>query len=330
MLVFAALLIDVAWMSTIQTEAQLASDVSARGALTSFISDRSDDSYEVRVARAQGVGETIFENIKVGRATVDIDSTAFEFGIRSDSGEFSESSEFANAVQINLPNVKSDGFRLFLAPLFGVNDFNTSPSSTVAYRPIDVVLCLDISRSMAWSVDNNRPPASIGTIHAPPVEGSRWVALVNSVNLFLQKAEDQSPSLRISLVTFGGGQRKVIDTPWDSTRTRIATDFDFVGAARSDIESSLNFITDNVLGWRTPTKEALDLTRTNFTSNSFEGNRKIAILLSDGLATTGSPTNPLPRHSPMKTSPSTPSILQETHVEWGRCNRSLMLPAVWH
>ena len=291
MLIFAALLVDVAWMSTIQTEAQLASDVSARGALTSFISDRSNDSYEVRVARAQAVGETIFENITVGRSPVDVAPDAFEFGIRSDSGEFSENSEFANAVRVELPNVKPDGFQLFLAPLFGVDDFNTSPSSTVAYRPIDVVLCLDISRSMAWSVNNRRPPASVGTINAPPVLGSRWIALVESVNLFLQKAENQSPTLRISLVTFGGGERYAVDTPWDATRTRITNNFEYVGAARSDIESSLDFVTDHVLGWRTPTKEALELTKSNFEANSFDENRKIAILLSDGLATTGAPTN---------------------------------------
>ncbi|MDB2685632.1 VWA domain-containing protein [Mariniblastus sp.] len=291
LLVFAALLVDVAWMSTIQTEAQLASDVSARGALTSFVSDRSDDSYDVRVARAQAIGETIFENITLGSESVDVDPTAFEFGVRTDSGDFSQNSNFANAVKVDLTNVKSDGFRLFLAPLFGVDNFNASPKSVVAYKPIDVVLCLDISRSMAWTVDANRPPASVGTLHAPPVEGSRWIALVDSVNLFLQKAEEQSPSLRISLITFGGGERKVVDSPWDEIRTSVQTPFDYIGTARGDIESKMNFITDNVLGWRTPTKEALELTQTNFAANSFDGVEKVTILLSDGRATTGTPRN---------------------------------------
>ena len=291
LLVFAALLVDVAWMSTIQTEAQLASDVSARGALTSFVSDRSDDSYEVRVARAQAIGETIFENITLGSEPVDVDPTAFEFGVRSDSGDFSRNSSFANAVRVDLPNVKSDGFRLFLAPLFGVDNFNTSPKSVVAYKPIDVVLCLDISRSMAWTVNANRPPASVGTLHAPPVEGSRWLALVDSVNLFLQKAEAQSPSIRISLITFGGGQRKVVDTPWDEIPTSIQTPFNYIVAARSDVESKMNFITDNVLGWQTPTKQALELTQTNFATNSYDAVEKVTILLSDGRATTGTPIN---------------------------------------
>ena len=48
MLFFAALLVDVAWMSSIHSEAQLASDISTRGALTAFVNDTSKDSYAVR------------------------------------------------------------------------------------------------------------------------------------------------------------------------------------------------------------------------------------------------------------------------------------------
>ena len=77
--------------------------------------------------------------------------------------------------------------------------------------------------------------------------------------------------------------------PWDSSSTRIETQFNFVGPARSEIEDSLDFITDNVLGWTTPTKQALELTKTNFDTNSSTHVKKIAIVLSDGLATTGSP-----------------------------------------
>jgi len=48
LLAFAVILIDIAWMSVIQTEAQVASDVAARGALTAFINDKSKDSFKVR------------------------------------------------------------------------------------------------------------------------------------------------------------------------------------------------------------------------------------------------------------------------------------------
>ena len=144
LLIFAALLVDVAWMSTIQSEAQLASDISARGALVSFVNDRSNDSYDVRVARAQAVGETLFENITVGSRPIDIDASSFVFGVVEDNAGFQENDTFANAVNLELLNVEPNGFNLFLAPLFGVDNFNTSPSTTVSFRPIDIVLCLSL------------------------------------------------------------------------------------------------------------------------------------------------------------------------------------------
>ena len=290
LLIFAAFLVDIAWMATIESEAQLASDISTRGAMNAFVNDRSNDSYDARVAKAQAVGETLFENIVVGRGPLDIDPKSFVFGVRDDNGNFTASTnKFANAVELDLPNVKPDGFGLFLAPLFGVDHFNTSPSTTVASSSIDVVLCLDISRSMAWRLDANQPPASIGTIDAPPVEGSRWIALVDSVNKFLQQAEVQSPSLRISLVTLGGGVFKRVPTQWDTTTTRVQNEFDFIGAAVTPIETSLNEISSGVLAWQTTTSEALQLTRTTFQNESDPSTEKICILLSDGLATTGSP-----------------------------------------
>lgn len=291
LLIFAALLVDVAWMSTIQSEAQLASDISARGALVSFVNDRSNDSYDVRVARAQAVGETLFENITVGSRPIDIDASSFVFGVVEDNAGFQENDTFANAVNLELLNVEPNGFNLFLAPLFGVDNFNTSPSTTVSFRPIDIVLCLDISRSMAWRLDSNKAPNSVGTIHAPPVDGSRWIALVDSVNTFLEQAEDRAPSVRISLVTLGGGERKNVTTPWDTTRTRVQNQFDFISAAQGPIETSLNDISSGVLAWTTPTKEALELTRTNFQNESSDNAEQICILLSDGLATTGSPVS---------------------------------------
>ena len=290
LLIFAALLVDVAWMSSIQTEAQLASDISVRGALSSYVNDRSTDSYDVRVARAQAVGETLFENTVVGRGTIDVDPTSFVFGVRDEAGTFSPSStDFANSVRLDLPNIRPDGFGLFLGPLIGVDTFNTSPSSTSTYDPIDLVLCLDISRSMAKEVGSNNAPN--GDTDLPPAPGSRWRALEDSVNVFLQSAESQAPSLRIALISFGGGRFNRVVTPWDEERTRLMNGFDFIGANRSNIEDSLAFISSNTLAADTPMRQALELSRTVFQQNSLETTGKVCILLSDGRAThsTGDP-----------------------------------------
>ena len=290
LLIFAALLVDVAWMSSIQSEGQLATDISARGALTAFVNDRSTDSYDVRVARAQAVGETLFENTVVGRDALDVDPQSFVFGTRDQNGVFTASTtDFANSVRLDLPNVNPDGFGLFLAPLFGVDIFNTSPSSTAAYDPIDLVLCLDISRSMVRSVGSSALPPTATSLTDPPAEGSRWLTLVDSVDDFLEKAEDQAPSLRIALVTFGGGVNNKVVTPWDGEPTRLQNGFDLITPARNDIDVSLDFISNHPFAVRTPILEALGLTQTVFQQGSSDNANKICILLSDGRATTGSP-----------------------------------------
>ena len=291
MLFFAALLVDVAWMSSIHSEAQLASDISTRGALTAFVNDNSKDSYAVRVARAQAVGETLFENNVIGRSTIDIDPKEFVFGVQHADGTFTTNNKFADSVELDLPNLKTDGFGLFLAPLFGVNSFNTSPRSTTSFNPIDIVLCIDISRSMAFPLTGESITTIAPSPDVPPHPGSRWLALVDSVNKFTAQAATQTPSLRVSLVTFGGGRRVRVDTPWDKEMTRVQNPFDFIGPAQGAINTSLQFISDNVLAFDTPTKEALQLTQSVFHNGSSENTTKICILLSDGAATTGSPTN---------------------------------------
>ena len=289
MLIFAALLVDVAWMASIQSEAQLTSDIATRGALAAFVGDHSQDSYDVRVARAQAVGETLFENNIIGRSAIDIDPERFVFGVRNVDGTFTSNEKFADSVRLDLPDLKPDGFGLFLAPLFGIDDFNTSPRSVASYSAIDVVLCVDISRSMAWPLTGESITAIAPSPDVPPHPGSRWLALVDSANTFLNQAEKQSPSLRVSLVTFGGGQRLRVDSPWDDGEARVETQFNSVGAAQNDIDTTLDFISDNVLASQTPTKEGLELTRSVFNDQSSERTTKICILLSDGAATTGSP-----------------------------------------
>ena len=291
LLAFAAFLIDIAWMSVIQTEAQVASDIAARGALTAFINDNSKDSFAAREARAQQIGKTIFESHKIGRAPIEIDAAEVDFGVLNrNNNNFRTDARWANSVRINMDQVKPGGFPLFLAPIvFGTDSFNAPARSTTSFRPIDVVLCLDISRSMS------RPPGSLtplpgGGFNDPPVPGSRWLALVDSVELFLSRAQTQIPSLRVSLVTFGGGKFQAVKTPWDDTSSRVETDLEFIGAARNTIDDRMTFITMNTLALLTPIKEGITDATSVLTTQSDENANRVMILLSDGAATSGSPT----------------------------------------
>ena len=72
LLALAMLLVDVAWMSVIQTEAQVASDLAARSSLTAYANDQSGQDFDYRKARAQRIGELVFESSNIGRGSIDI------------------------------------------------------------------------------------------------------------------------------------------------------------------------------------------------------------------------------------------------------------------
>ena len=182
------------------------------------------------------------------------------------------------------------GSEMCIRDRLGTDQFDAGVQSTVAFNPVDVVLCLDISRSMAWEIGSRTAPEG-GGFHKPPLPGSRWSALVDAVQSFLSQAEDQSPSLRVSLVTFGGGVFKNVESPWDATRTRTETNLEFIGAARSKISERMDFVTQHPLGFSTPTKEAIAQSTGVFAAQSDQEVRKIVILLSDGAETTGSVTS---------------------------------------
>ena len=54
------------------------------------------------------------------------------------------------------------------------------------------------------SADNELPPGAT-SIHEPPLPGSRWFELKDTVALFLAAMKESNPNARVGLVTFGGG-----------------------------------------------------------------------------------------------------------------------------
>ena len=54
------------------------------------------------------------------------------------------------------------------------------------------------------SIDGDLPEGGT-TIHEPPLPGSRWFELTETVALFLAAMQESNPSARVGLVTFGGG-----------------------------------------------------------------------------------------------------------------------------
>ena len=296
LLALAMLLVDVAWMSVIQTEAQVASDLAARSSLTAYANDQSGQDFDYRKARAKRIGELVFESSNIGRGSIDISPDDIQLGVQDSDGTIAQDRGFANASLVDFPTV-GNGFGFFLAPMFGHDRFDTGARSLASYSSVDIVLCVDMSRSMVRVPGSGAIPPGATLISPnanladhPPLPGSRWVAANDSIVLFLNKAEVQAPTLRVGMVTFGGGERKRVDSPWDDSATRVSADLDLIGQGqKNNINSALDFITNNTLGINTPTLEGLELSLQHLQARSNKQTDRMIILLTDGRPTSGDP-----------------------------------------
>lgn len=287
LLAIAALIVDGAWVSVIRTEAQVASDLATRSTLTAYMLDRTDDQFDQRKRRAQRIGEHVFEQSHIGQTSVDIDSSDVKLGLQTVDGGFDESKNFANAALIDLPQVDDKGFGLILAPIFGHDFFNTSARSKAAFRPLDVVLCVDMSRSMVFLPGAEEVPPPNGSLHEPVVAGSRWLTAVESVNSFLDKAKQDVPAIRAGLVSFGGGVHHIVDTPWDDNAARTMTDIAPLARVNGNIRANLNDISTHPLGWTSQILEGLGKSYNLLQAQSSPEVQRVIILLTDGSTAEG-------------------------------------------
>ena len=211
LLVIAALTINSSWLLYNQLNVQNAADLSARSSLVKII---GDTEFEGRIDRARDLGVRLYE-LNLDRPDAQFDPNSIRFGRIADLSASepvliaTQNDAFPiSAVQVVPPEEQSKReVKVFLSNFLGGREsVNISADATTSTRPIDIVLCLDASRSMnRTSQANNAFPPGGTTINEPPLPGSRWFELVDTVGLFLDAMQQVNPNARVGLVTFGGG-----------------------------------------------------------------------------------------------------------------------------
>ena len=207
----AALTINSNWFMFNHTNAQNTADISARASLQKIIVDSQADG---RIDRARDLGVRLY-NLNITRNGPGFSPERVRFGNTQGDGTgngFSEvfsDSDVVSAVFVDSPvELEQQNVEVFFAGLLGSDPHvKIFADATVSTRPIDIILSLDASRSMnrlSGSTQNEFPPGGT-SIHEPPVPGSRWHSLTNTVVLFLDALKDTNPNARVGLVTFGGG-----------------------------------------------------------------------------------------------------------------------------
>ena len=209
-LFIAALTINSNWFMFNYTNAQNTADISARAALQKIV---IDTEVEGRFDRARDLGVQLYD-LNIARNSTSFDRDRIRFGNMLDVSvadpEFKETfneDDVVSAVHVDSPEkLEQQQVQVFFSDLLGAEQKTTIYADAKAStRPIDIILSLDASRSMNWISGRNRFPTGGTTIHEPPLPGSRWFELTDTVELFLDAMQDVNPNARVGLVTFGGG-----------------------------------------------------------------------------------------------------------------------------
>jgi len=149
LLTFIAFSINSSWMQLSKTRAQSAADLASASAL-SYFSENVDRSYTTRVKGAKKVGAKILaQNENTPDAA---DSSRINLGYLE--GEVRHNPDFVldekqvSAVKIGVDVSSSSEVPVFFGELLGRESIRITAESIASIEPIEVVLCLDASRSM--------------------------------------------------------------------------------------------------------------------------------------------------------------------------------------
>ena len=211
MLAIAALTINSNWMLFSQINVQNSADLSARSALVKVIADTEFDG---RIDRARSLGGRLYD-LNIDRPNhPGFDANEIRFGSVADRAALeptfvaTNSNNFPiSAVHVGAPVAQDQReINVFLSTFLGGRQtVDVAADALASTRPLDLVLCLDASRSMNRTSSLGDFPPGGSSIHEVPLPGSRWFEVTDTVELFLESMQAVNPNARVALVTFGGG-----------------------------------------------------------------------------------------------------------------------------
>ena len=286
-MIFSGITVNYSWIQYHKINAKTAADLTARSTLQQLL---SDTDYDSREHTAREMGAIIFDLNRDDR--VSFDSDRIKFGEIEDIDEINpvfieahHPTDVISAVYVTPPTDDSEKqVNIFFSNLLGGREtIAVSSEAKAATIPVDIMLCLDASRSM-----NRKPDGSAvrgyGT-HGPPGPGSRWYVLTDTVALFLDAVKDINTSARVGLVTFGGGGTAPASrghSPLDDDEARFENALTSVLSPNIDeLNQTLrSYITDYpALGWGTRIGAGINLCVPNFDRRNTQ---KHILLLGDG------------------------------------------------
>ena len=205
LLVLLGFSVDVAYMQSTQAELRMATDNAARAGAADLA---LNDNVASARARALQIAES---NIVAGRP-LQLTPGSIQFGrsMPNQAGryDFRLGIQPFNAVRVlgdRSSNSPQGGVPLYFGSLIGREVFEPDTTAIASFINYDICLVLDRSGSMKrdLSADSQNMVPSNPRYCLPAVPTSRWAALSDAVDVFVDLVNASNASERVSLVTYG-------------------------------------------------------------------------------------------------------------------------------
>ncbi len=225
LLLFVGIVIDTNWSAIGLTELQVASDHAARASLIHYATNVDEPDRDRRLDDAAIMGKAVFEANTVGGKSRPVSVEVIDFGRAFTDGDgnpvFNVGARPYNSAraQVSL-ETDSTSISSFFGNLHGVEEFSPATTAVASIERVDVVLALDVSRSMNFVVGGHDTFPPGGTLVSAPVAGARWFDMLDESKIFLEKFARNNAMARIGLVTFGGGLPSAVEPGFANTKSR--------------------------------------------------------------------------------------------------------------
>lgn len=201
--------VDVDYMQLTRTELQTAVDAAAKAGAEALSREQSSTAAVNRAIEVAALNKVDGRALNLSAADVQVGKVVAQ---PDGSWAFQANQTPLSAVRINgamLAGNSNGTVNLFFAKFFNQGTFSPTQTATAANLDQEIVLCLDRSHSMVfdmsgidWRYPTGHPSNPDPVCYPPHATRSRWAALRNAVDDFLDICEVSQPKPRISLVTW--------------------------------------------------------------------------------------------------------------------------------
>ena len=203
-MIFLGFCIDFANMHRVRNEARVIADLSSKAAADALARSGGDENLAIATAQAVAASNTI------GGVFHSLDPSEIVFGRAQEQADgsfaFNQGETPPNSVRVfaNRTDAHPNGpVGLFFGNFYGRSEFPFTQTATSSFRDVEICLVLDRSVSMKYNVNGSNTAAERKSFRCQtPRPVSRWVALDNAVDIFLNELDATPVRERVGLVTF--------------------------------------------------------------------------------------------------------------------------------